>query len=216
MSCTFSFAASKQIGGGDTVPGRNGLHMSHRQQRGLRGAVKTCTEERTYPAISANGTQIPEHKYQETTEYSSDGQITSTSTSNGDGSEWQTQFTYDASGHLLKTTSGKKCEKPTETIYSYDEKGNLLSIRSGNKDLINPATFRYDEQGRKTKVQVSRPEDYQPNVGQGGSPFEVADRAPNLPGGGSATTIYDEQDRPVEVQIRDAKGELISRALAYL
>jgi hypothetical protein len=62
-------------------------------------------------------------------------------------------------------------------------------------------------------VQVSRPADYRPNTGVAGSPFQVADRAPNLPGGGSATTVYDEHDRPAEVQVRDAQGELMSRAV---
>ncbi len=187
--------------------------MSDREQRGLKGPVITCVQENTYPASTlADGTQIPERKYHARTEYSSDGRIMSTTESNGDDSEWQTRFTYDSSGRLLKTTSGNTGEKPTETIYSYDEKGHLLTIRSSNRP-DNPITFHYDEQGRKTQMQISRPEDYQPNMAQGGSPFEAADRPPNLPGGGSATTIYDEQDRPVEVQVRDQKGELISRAL---
>jgi antitoxin component YwqK of YwqJK toxin-antitoxin module len=200
-------------GAGETTGESSGLHMSDREQRGLKGPVETCVQENTYPASTlADGTQIPERKYHERTEYSSDGRMMSTTQSNGDHSEWETQFTYDANGQLLKTKSGNKDEKPTETIYSYDEKGKLLTIRSSNSPG-DPITFHYDEQGRKTKVQVSRPEDYRPNVAQGGSPFEVADRPPNLPGGGTATTIYDEQDRPVEVQVRDQKGELISRAL---
>jgi hypothetical protein len=62
-------------------------------------------------------------------------------------------------------------------------------------------------------VQVSRPEDYLPNAAFSGSPFQVADAPPNLPGGGSATTVYDEHDRPTEVQVRDAQGELVSRAV---
>jgi hypothetical protein len=44
-------------------------------------------------------------------------------------------------------------------------------------------------------------------------PFEVADRAPNLPGGGTATTIYDEYDRATEVQVRDGNGNVVSRTL---
>jgi hypothetical protein len=66
---------------------------------------------------------------------------------------------------------------------------------------------------KKTKIAVSRSTDYQPNTAVAGSPFEVADRAPNLPGGGSATTIYDERDRATEVQVRDVSGELVNRAL---
>jgi hypothetical protein len=50
-------------------------------------------------------------------------------------------------------------------------------------------------------------------IGVVGSPFDDADRAPNLPGGGSATTIYDEDDRAREVQLRDASGELVKRAV---
>jgi hypothetical protein len=43
-------------------------------------------------------------------------------------------------------------------------------------------------------------------------PFEALDLPPNLPGGGTATIIYDEQDRPTEVEQRDAKGELVMHA----
>jgi hypothetical protein len=48
---------------------------------------------------------------------------------------------------------------------------------------------------------------------EAGSLFEAAGGAPNLPGGGSATTLYDEQDRATEVRGRDASGELVSRAV---
>jgi hypothetical protein len=50
-------------------------------------------------------------------------------------------------------------------------------------------------------------------VASGGSPFDAASRAPNLPGGGSATTIYDEHDRATEVMVRDANGDLTNRAV---
>jgi hypothetical protein len=45
------------------------------------------------------------------------------------------------------------------------------------------------------------------------SPFDAADSPPNLPGGGSATTVHDERDRPIEVHVRDASGQVISRAV---
>ena len=103
-------------------------------------------------------------------------------------------------------------EPPRETVYSYDGQGRLVQTTdSGKPD--NLVTFRYDERGRKTKVQISRPTDYRPNVATAGSPFQVAEAGPNLPGGGSATTIYDEHDRPAEVQVRDAQGDVVSRAV---
>jgi hypothetical protein len=80
---------------------------------------------------------------------------------------------------------------------------------------LAPSTHGYlNEGGRKSKIEVSRPTDYRSDIAaRAGSPFETLDRAPNLPGGGSATTVYDEHDRAIEVQVRDASGELVNRAL---
>jgi YD repeat-containing protein len=187
--------------------------MSDREKAGLRGPVRTCFEETIYPgATTSDGKQIPERKSMYTTEYDVNGHIIVIRIRNSDGSEWTTRRTYDASGHLLKTISATGGEPSRETGYFYDGQGRLLSTTDSHTP-DNPITFRYDECGRKTTVQVSRPEDYRPNTAVAGSPFEVADRAPNLPGGGSATTIYDEDDRPTEVQVRDTKGKLVSRAV---
>lgn len=187
--------------------------MPDREKAGLRGPVRTCVEETIYPgATNSDGTQIPERKFWYTTEYDVDGRVTVIRTHNSDGSEWVTRYIYDTSGHLLKTAGGKEGEPSQETNYSYDGQGRQLNI-TDSRTPDNPITFHFDERGRKTKVQVSRPEDYRPNTAVAGSPFQVADMAPNLPGGGGATTIYDEDDRPTEVQVRDAKGKLVSRAL---
>jgi YD repeat-containing protein len=188
--------------------------MSDRDQKGLRGPVKTCVEETTYPAgvTAPDGTQVSEGKSSQTTEYDVAGRVLSMRFGNTDGSEWVSRYSYGASGQLLKIASGNEGEPSRETVYSYDDSGRPLKIIDGYTP-DNPVTFRYDEQGRKTKVQISRPEGYRPNVGVAGSPFQAADMAPNLPGGGTATTVYDEHDRPIEVQVRDAHGELVSRAL---
>ena len=187
--------------------------MSDLEKAGLRGPVRTCLEETIFPGLTTgDGTQIPERKSWYTTEYDVDGRVKVVRNRNSDGSEWTTRYTYDASGHLLKTAKGKEGESSQETNYSYDGHGRQLDI-TASRTPDNPITFRYDERGRKTKVQVSRSADYRPNTSVAGSPFEVADMPPNLPGGGSATTIYDEDDRPAEVQVRDAQGKLVSRAV---
>jgi RHS Repeat len=136
----------------------------------------------------------------------------STRNRNPDGSVWMDRNNY-ASGKLLKTTSGKEGEPPGVTSYAYDDQGRLSSIADSSAP-DNPTTFHYDERGRKTKVQKSRAEDYRPNVAIAGSPMQAGDMAPNLPGGGTATTSYDENDRPTEVQIRDAQGTEVSRAVS--
>ena len=190
--------------------------MQDREQHGLRGPVKSCVEESTFPsppsATNQDGTEKPEIRTWNKMEYDPVGHFIERRHRNPDGSEWVVRHAYDVSGRLLKFISGMDGGPTTEQVYIYDERGRLLSvINSSAPD--NPVTFRYDERGRKTKVQISRPEDYRPNVASGGSPLEAADRPPNLMGGGSAITIYDEQDRPTEVQVRDSRGELMSRAI---
>jgi YD repeat-containing protein len=182
--------------------------MSERERNGLRGLVKSCIVESTYPK---SGAAEREAKYWQKTEYDLEGRTVETRGHNSNGSEWVNRRTYDASGRPLKFSSGMEDGPTAETLYSYDDQGRLLRItNSGSSD--NPVTFHYDEHGRKTKVQTSRPADYRPGGAVAGSPFESADMAPNLPGGGTATTIYDEQDRPVELQIRDSQGGVVSRA----
>lgn len=187
--------------------------MSDSKQRNLCGPVKSCTEEYTYPGVTGpDGKVYPEGHSVHITDYDSDGRILATRGGNSDGSQWLVRYDYDASGRLLMTASGKEGETPTITTYSYDQQSRLQSISPGDRP-DSPISFRYGEHGIKTKIAISRAEDFRPNVAVAGSPFEAKDRAPNLPGGGIATTVYDELDRPTEVQVRNAAGDLVSRAL---
>ncbi len=162
--------------------------MSDREQRGLRGPVKSCIDDSTYSdTTDADGKIYPEVHSEYTTEYDTAGRMLATRSRNSDGSEWVTRYDYDLSGRLMKTASGTEGQAITETTYSYDHGGRLQNINDGSR-LDSPVTFLYDD-------------------------FEAAERAPNLPGGGSTTTIYDEHDRATEVQVRDASGELVKRAV---
>jgi hypothetical protein len=187
--------------------------MSDREKAELRGPVKTCTEETEFPGMTTpDGTEIPARKDRHTTEYDVDGRVVVIRNDSSDGSEWAMRHVYDTSGNLLKIVRGNKGDLNQETHYSYDDHGRALNITYSDAPG-NPVVFRYDERGRKTKVQVSRPEDYRPNSSVVGSPFQVADMPPNVPSGGSATTIYDKDDRPTEVQVRDTQGKLVSRTV---
>jgi hypothetical protein len=174
--------------------------------------IKTCVEESTRAAFVADdGRDFPELNSSYTTEFSEDGRVIETRMRNSDDSEWVSRTGYDSSGNFLKHEWGNIGEPTTESVYTYDNQGRLLKITNSAKPE-NPVSFLYDDRGRKTKIEVSLPEDYRPNSADARSPFAAADSAPNLDGGGSATTFYDEQDRPTEVHVRDAQGELISRA----
>jgi len=189
--------------------------ISDREQRNLRGPLKSCTEEQTLAGwTDAEGKINPEVHLESTSEYDMAGHLMNMRSRNSDGSEWVTHYAYDSSGRLLRTTSGVEGQASRETNYSYDEQGRLQKISGGGRtEEEDPIVFRYDDHGRKSKIEVSRPADYRPGVAEGGSPFEATDRAPNLPGGGSATTTYDEHHRATEVQVRDAGGELVKRAI---
>jgi YD repeat-containing protein len=187
--------------------------MPDREQGGLRGPVKSYTEESTYAGVTYPEGKTYEVHSEYTTGYDVDGHMVDTRSSGSDGSGWVTCYTYDGSGRLLKTTSGKEGEKAAETIFSYNDNGKLVKI-SRSDAPENPTVFHYDENGRKTKVQVFRAVDYRSGIFEASlSPFQIADNAPNLPGGGTATTIYDERDRATEVQVRGANGELVIRAV---
>jgi YD repeat-containing protein len=186
---------------------------SDREMSGLRGPVKTCVEERSYPtAIAANGSGTPLSTMRSQTNYDAQGRIVLQRSRNADASEWEMRYTYDASGKLLKTAQTNQGKPGEVATYTYDGHQRLTNVTYS--DLPNnPVTYLYDEAGRKTKVLISRAEDFRSNVATAGSLFSSGDLPPNLPGGGTATTIYDESDRPTEIQIHDTHGELVSRSV---
>jgi hypothetical protein len=190
----------------------NSAAMSDRLQEGLRGSVKSVTEESIFPKITDPAGGRPEIRVSRTTEYDPGGHKLSIRNGNPDGSQWIARYEYSKSGQLLKMASGTEGQALAETTYSYDSKGRVEKISAGNKDQT-PVTFRYDEHGRKTRIVTSTASDYRPNVATGGSPFEAAETPPNLPGGGTSSTIYDEHDRATEIQVRDSDGALVYRAL---
>jgi YD repeat-containing protein len=197
-----------------SAPEENTASMSDREHHGLRGPVKSCTEENTFPGVTdAEGKTYPEVRSEYTTEYDTDGRILAIRSGNSDGSQWVTRYDYEASGRLLRTASGVEGTALTETTYSYDQQGRLRNISDGSKP-DSPVAYRYDEQGRRSKIEILRPEDQRSAaMGVDLSPFDSTEALPHPPGGGSATTIYDEHDRATEIQVRDADGEVVNRVV---
>ncbi len=134
----------------------------------------------------------------------------------GSSGEWVTRYVYGETGQLLCTTvQGEKGESKREIAYKYDQ-GRLLSI-TDTLDPNNPVAFHYDANGRKTKIAIARSAEERQGLGAVSrsmeASFEDAGSAAALPEGGSAVTLYDEHDRPSEIQAHNAKGELVSLTL---
>jgi YD repeat-containing protein len=209
VACISALCMSAQVGPAE----ESVVTMSDRQQHGLRGSVKSCAEKSSYPDwTDADGKSQPRGQSEYTTEFDPNGRPLITQVDNSDGSQWVSRFTYDADGRLVRIASGQEGKPFSGGNYFYDQQGRVEKIVNDGNAAV-PVLFRYDAQGRKTKIETSRSQDYRPNVAVAGSPFESIDRAPNLPGGGTATTLYDDQDRAIEVLVRDANGELVNHAL---
>jgi YD repeat-containing protein len=177
--------------------------MTDREEAGFRGSVRTYVKEVTYPT----------GKSLTTTEYGPDGRLLTIRTSNSDGSEWFTTKTYDADGRLVKTVSGKSGEPATETLYAYDEAGRLKEIRDAD-GKGNRTSYRYDEEGRKTEIKAFAPEVFERNrkgVIVAGSQWDGAQTGVGALEGGSVTTLYDERDLPIELQILNGDGRVVRR-----
>lgn len=199
--------------------------VSDLERAGLRGPVRSVEEEQTYPPFTpSDGIVDPEFKSWKKTEYDRKGRITAiwgrdSSREHGLGKAlYVTRYTYSDTGQLVRMTREVDGARDCETLYRYDDHGRLESI-TNSKDAGNPIAFHYDAQGRKTKIAIAKPIELpkgQPEYAISASAeylFDSASSAVTLPEGGSAVTIYDEQDRPIEVQTRTANGEITFRAI---
>jgi len=177
--------------------------MSDRDKAGLRGPVKECIEEATYNEFSTSTK----------TDYSADGNLLTQRTVNHDGSDWLQTWIYDSLGRLTKYTFGKSGDKPREITYEYDGSGRLLTIK--NPDSREETRFQYDERGHKTSVKTFNPEKSEDTKAVGGdvSALAAAEFGYGVPRGGTLSTIFDKNDRPAELLIRDASGSLVSRVV---
>ncbi|MGE5053778.1 MAG: hypothetical protein ACM3WP_06395 [Acidobacteriota bacterium] len=174
--------------------------------------MKSCKEETTFPAAAEVRAEL---RSENTTEFDRKGREISARILQSDGSSWITRYQYSPSGQPLKAVSGADGKTDKTLSYIYDDQDRLEKIvpdKPGDGTCSQPISFHYDQHGRKTSTVTSSAADYRPNMASGLGPFEALDLPPNLPGGGTATTIYDEHDRPSEVEVRDAKGELVMHA----
>jgi len=193
-----------------SMPSEKTPAASAREKAGLRGPVRQCTEERTTPPSPG----YPETKYARTTEYDAEGRVVKTVAINPDGSKWISANTYDEHGRLVKTTSGHENGPVDETTYQYDEKGRIVAYAEpGSRNQTT--RFEYDADGRKTRVVTSTlpssPAGAYGETSMGVSVEAGEDLYYPTPLGGMVKTLYDKSDRPTELQVYVAEGQLLQR-----
>ena len=73
--------------------------------------------------------------------------------------------------------------------------------------------YRHDQQGRKTAIKTFAPEVLE-RFRRGvitDSLWRGAEMGIGVPTGGSVTTVYDERDLPIEMQILDNQGRIVTQ-----
>ena len=176
--------------------------MSDREQASFRGPVKICVEESSFPNQPVVRT---------TTEYRLDGKLLETRSDHGNGFTLRFTHEYDSEGRLTKIKPANSDYPDSEMVYAYDDAGRSLSItNTANGDRTD---FQYDEAGRKVGIQRFDPKTLERsrNCAYAISAWDAATSGAGIPLGGTITTIYDDDDRPIEMQTRDAEGQIMSR-----
>ncbi len=212
--------SAQQSGGPMKDPA--GKTISDREKAGLRGPVRSVIEERSYSAgTDADGRTSPASQGWNKTEYDRDGRISAIwrrapSPDTRADALTVIRYTYTPAGKLLKRTAEIDGKIASETAYDYDDQERLRSI-TNSRDPANPIAFRYDATGRKWKIAVRKPvEQPQGTTAVSRSMESLFDDPGSVittSDGGSTITLYDEFDRPTEVQLQSVSGELTSRAI---
>ncbi|MCU1306955.1 MAG: hypothetical protein JWN45_1650 [Acidobacteriaceae bacterium] len=174
----------------------------------LRGPVKQCIEQTTYPATG----NFAERTSTLESIYSPEGRLSQRRTGQGTAQDYVATYKYDAAGRLLKvsvSSKGKPDVEQSGATYAYDATGRLSSIANNSGTLAD--TYNYDEHGRKRRIQHNPVYERQSNTAIASAPWEDSELSFASPSGGTVTTIYDERDRPIEAKVGDAAGRVTMR-----
>jgi hypothetical protein len=99
------------------------------------------------------------------------------------------------------------------TYEFYDEQSKkTISLKAPPRPDVTDQ-FHYDEQDRKTRVRTISPRSSQPGftVMLDSRMLEVTEGGGSLSGGGTVTTLYNENDQPIESLVRKSGGELLTK-----
>ena len=191
-----------------SMAGAMDLPKTKASDYGLRGPIRQCTEQTAY---AGEGT-VPDRSFTKTYSFSLIGQLLEERSHWPPTPDYVVTYTYDSAGRLVKVSSGNEGPSASEkrdTIYTYDDKGQLLSVGSGAD--IWDLRFELDAGGRKIRVDQWPVRPQAPNTAVGSITWENSELHFAPTSGGTITTVYDEHDRPVRAEIRDAAGQVMMR-----
>jgi len=116
----------------------------------------------------------------------------------------------DAQGRILKYSSPNREGSIQETTYDYDKAGRLLSI--SNDQNTDRTEYHYRADGSNTSVQTfdAKTIEQNQNAVCAGSEWGGTTIGGGVPMGGNVTTTYDKNDNPIELQVQNAEGELVT------
>src|SRR5579864_2822338 len=127
----------------------------------------------------------------------------------GDETESISETGYAADGRLM-VWRGRTFNGSVERVYSYDEMGKLISVTSVGGDVTEE--FHYDQQGKTTGVRTVPARPAQKRKATSVEiMFEATEEGEGLNDGGSVTTLYNDDDQPIESLVRDAHGEVLTK-----
>lgn len=174
----------------------------------LHGHVKRCVEQTTYPSDGSFAGSTSTTTY----DYAPDGHLLQARTTQLSGPDYVTTYAYDSAGHLVKQTFGFDGQADTQqsSTFVYDDKGRITSTAYGSG--TQTVRYEYGEQdGRKRRIEQLPTFETKPDTAVGGQQWENGDLHIFPASGGTVTTIYDEHDRPIEAQVRDANDQVAMR-----
>ena len=190
--------------------------MYERSDLGLRGPVKSCRSERTLPfrRCGADACETEERCSVTTTGYDRAGRLLRQWFQNPDASEWTWIYAYDQSGRLRTiATDGTAGPSGVRTHY-YDQAGRLerIGLKTSEAAERTVESFKYDSDGRKTKVlhidlASLRPDTFCGTGGEGSTSFYSAIGAREI------QTSYDERDKPVALAFYGDDQKLLRRVV---
>jgi hypothetical protein len=187
--------------------------VNAREQWKLRGLVRTCHIQRTWVArqCGTDACETEERCDSADLEFHEDGTLSRQSHTNFDSSRWAAKYKYEYQSGQLTAVRHIREDSVTVCSKEYDRQGRLSRIVDHSAGAGRTTEkYDYDDAGRKKRTQYVDVANQRPDTLWG---VQGTDTCYSAPGTAKLTTLYNEQDQPVELLFHDASDQLISRVV---